>query len=124
MSGGSRTLAPGSSIPSAWSDQGSSTPSSAAETYWRSILEQAPPAPSSHSTSGPIPPASSPTSQPSKSKAPARLTVVDSVNHQILGEAPFSLPTRFTRELMVDERPYDRTLKGIREGWVELERGW
>lgn len=64
--------------------------------------------------------------QPSLLTAPikaARLTVVDVVYHQGLGDQPTSVESRFGRWLNTDEQPYHRKIK-VTTDWMPLDLGW
>jgi hypothetical protein len=52
-----------------------------------------------------------------------RLTVVETVYHQVSGEQPQSVESRFDRELQSDEQMYQRC-KVATEEWQPLDLGW
>lgn len=51
------------------------------------------------------------------------LTVVETVYHQVFGEQPVSIDSRFDRELSSDEQMYQRH-KVATENWQPLDLGW
>lgn len=53
----------------------------------------------------------------------ARLTVIETVAHQQVGQAPFSLGVPYQRWLESQEERYSRTLK-VGEEWTPLDCGW
>ncbi len=52
-----------------------------------------------------------------------RITVVETVYHQVMGDQPDCLESRFTREVESQEQPYRRNCK-VGEEWQALDTGW
>jgi len=52
-----------------------------------------------------------------------RITVIDRVYHQRLGEEAQEFPCTFSRELETTEQPYTRQLVATEE-WKPLDHGW
>lgn len=52
-----------------------------------------------------------------------RLTVVETVYHQIPGESPSEFSCKFSQEIESDEQPYQRKKK-IGEKWEPLDLNW
>jgi hypothetical protein len=61
---------------------------------------------------------------PALSPPPKNLmTVVETVYHQVFGEQPVSIESRFERELASEEQMYQRR-KVATEDWQSLDLGW
>lgn len=56
-------------------------------------------------------------------QAPSRLTVVEMVYFQLVGENPIGAESRYVRGLTTEEQPCERRLKAT-ENWQHLDRGW
>lgn len=59
----------------------------------------------------------------SMTKLKHRLTVVQTVYHQLPGQQPKSYESRFDRELETHEQPYERHTS-VEEEWQPLDVGW
>ena len=60
--------------------------------------------------------------QPQK-KIADRVTVVETIYHQVQGEQPTTIESRYSRNLKTDEQLYQRRFT-VTEDWVLLDLGW
>lgn len=54
---------------------------------------------------------------------PDRVTVVETIYHSPANQQPFSIVSRFSRDLTTKEQLYERYLTATEE-WTQLESGW